>query len=431
MCRAAGAGDRLGVDEGYSWLVGSAPGGGAFLHRLASYENTPPLFYLLLTPLPLRDEVWIRLPALVAGVASVPVLYAVIRPLLGARTALLAALGLAVAPYHVASSDFARGFTLATLGMLLALWAAARLVQGRPRRWWWLYGLGALVAIWSEYYAGLFLLALIGALLALRARPAREVLALGLAPFLTLLPWLPQLHRSIELEGRTKVLPRSPALTPGVVRDALVPLVFGQHGSAASPGVRTVQLSAVLVAAAGAGLLLRRRRDAGSRIALWLLGAVALVTLALHFAGALSGPGIFETRYLTGLIPLVAALLAAGVAVLRWRAAAPLAALALVGLGVAVVVERAGRELEPDYARVARTVRAARTRTVLTNSAVVRFYLPGATLDRPFNLGPGRERDTSPPYAVVDDDRVGRGARPGRGRIVADVGGVVVRIVRR
>ena len=58
-------------DEGYTWLVAWAPNAGGFLHRLALFENTPPLYYLLLTPLPLNDEPWVRLPSLIAGVALV------------------------------------------------------------------------------------------------------------------------------------------------------------------------------------------------------------------------------------------------------------------------------------------------------------------------------------------------------------------------
>src|SRR6185503_11295950 len=47
IVRLAGLGDRLSEDEGFSWLVASAPDPSAFLDRLAAYENTPPLFYLL------------------------------------------------------------------------------------------------------------------------------------------------------------------------------------------------------------------------------------------------------------------------------------------------------------------------------------------------------------------------------------------------
>lgn len=61
VLRLVDAGARINDDEGYSWLVASAPSAGAFLSRLARFENTPPLFYLLLTPLPLSSEVWLRL----------------------------------------------------------------------------------------------------------------------------------------------------------------------------------------------------------------------------------------------------------------------------------------------------------------------------------------------------------------------------------
>src|SRR3954471_21702326 len=130
-CRLAGVGDRLSADEGYSWLVASAPDPGAFLELLARYENTPPLLYLLLSPLPLHDdEVWLRLPSLLAGVATVPVLYAAVRALLGTRAALLSALALAVAPYAVSFSNYARGFSLCVLGLVVALWGAAWLGKG-------------------------------------------------------------------------------------------------------------------------------------------------------------------------------------------------------------------------------------------------------------------------------------------------------------
>ena len=83
--RFVDAGTRLSHDEGYSWLVASAGSAHSFLARLARYENTPPLFYLLLSPLPLDSEVWLRLPSIIAGVAMIPVLYAIVRPLLWHR----------------------------------------------------------------------------------------------------------------------------------------------------------------------------------------------------------------------------------------------------------------------------------------------------------------------------------------------------------
>ena len=434
VCRLAGAGDALSADEGYSWLVASASGAGDFLDRLALYEYTPPLFYLLLAPLPLDDEVWIRLPALVAGVAAVPVLYLAVRRLLGTRAGLVAALGLAVAPYHVSFSNYARAFTLATLFLLLALWAAAELARGGSRRWWFLYCLAAVAALYSQYYAALFLLPLAAALAATRTRPLGEVALLAGAPFLALLPWIGQIDRSRELAGVTKVDPTYPGPSPGALRDVVAPLFFGEHGSAGAAAGRWLQLLIVLALLAAAVVLLRRRArvEQGARLALWLFGVTAGGTLALHGVVAAVGPDVFESRYLTALIPLSAALLAAGVDSLPWRAAAPATAAVLVLLGVAVVVQRSGRELEPDYAEVAAVVDQARPRIVLTNSAVVAYYLRErqARLDRPFNLGPGEEARARRPYVVVDDSRIGTEPRPGPGRRI-QVGPLVVRPVRR
>jgi hypothetical protein len=442
ICRATGAGDRLSHDEGYSWFVASAPDAGSFLDRLATYENTPPLFYLLLAPLTLDDEVWIRLPSIVAGVAAVPVLYAVVRPLLGTRAALLAALGLTVAPLAVAYSNFARAYVLANLGMLLALWAAARLAQGARRRWWWLYAAGAIIALYSEYYAPLFLISLIGALLAIRARPPREVLALGLAPFLTLLPWLPELRHALDLEGETKRAPESTIPTPELVRDEILPLFSGLHGLDAPAALRTLALLALLALLAGAGwLLLSRGGDREKvRTASWLLAGTAAGTLLLHIAAGTLGPGLLDVRYLTVLIALSAALLAAGVDLVPLRAAVPLVATVLVAVGIALAALREGRELEPDYERAEVLVRESGVRTILTNSAVVCYYLRDLdpTLDFALEIGRGLEPVTSPPYAVVDvGDKARRGPgqswrfEPERGPVGPQrLGAVTVRIVR-
>jgi hypothetical protein len=98
-----------------------------------------------------------------------------------------------VSPLASAFSDYSRGFALSRLGLLIALWACARLATGGERRWWWLCAAGAIVAVWSEYDPVLFLFCLLAAMLLLRARPWRETLLLRLAPMATLALWLHQL----------------------------------------------------------------------------------------------------------------------------------------------------------------------------------------------------------------------------------------------
>jgi 4-amino-4-deoxy-L-arabinose transferase-like glycosyltransferase len=433
VARLAGLGDRLSIDEGYSWIVGSAPSADVFLDKLAAYENTPPLFYLLLTPLPLDHEAWLRVPSLVAGVASIPVLYAIVRPLLGTAPALIAALGLAVAQYHVQFSDYSRGFVLATFGLLLALWGGARLVQGGRRPWWWLYAVGAAIALYSEYDSFLFLGPLAAAVLVLGVPRRRETLLFGVAlPLLLLLPWAGESSHSRDLAGVTKLDPSGSGLTAHTLRDQIATVFFGDQGLTAGPGARTVLYALVVAALFLSGVALRRRSRAG----FWLLGGTGLGVLATHaLTAATGGPDVLGARYLTALLPLSAAVLAAGLTAVRWRPAVPLGVAGLLATGIFVFANRFDREVDPDYERVAVLVERARPSAVLTNSAVLQYYIhrPRPTLDRPFGLrGRGNEpqclRVCPRPYAVVEDIRSSR-LRPGPGR-TRRVEEISIRIVR-
>ncbi|MGH2837474.1 MAG: glycosyltransferase family 39 protein [Thermoleophilaceae bacterium] len=418
IVRLAGIGDRLSEDEGFSWLVASAPDLDTFLDRLAAYENTPPLFYALLTPLPLDDEHWLRLPSLIAGVLCVPALYLAVRPLLGTRAALLSALALAVAPYAVNWSNFSRGFMLANLGLLIALWAVVRLAGDGGKRWWWVYAAGAVLAIYSEYNALLFLAALLAMFAWITPGRRREILAIGALPVLALLPWLGEFLRSLDALDETKAAPIYPSPGLASLRDSTVPLFAGEHGAADAAGPRTLQFALIAAALTAAVIVLRRN---GKRETLVLLGGTAVGTLALHALAAPIGPDIFAQRYLTSLVPLALALLAGAVVLLPWRWATHAATAVLLGLAVAVFVQRHDRELEPDMAPVAALIRESGSPMVITNSARVDYDLRDfePRLDRPLGFGLDLEAACGPrcpvALAIVDDERVPAGVRPGPG----------------
>lgn len=392
--RLIAIGDTLSNDEGYTWLVASAHGPGALIDRLGDYENTPPLYYLLTWPLPSSGVAWLRIVSVLAGVGCVAAVWWVAR----GRAGLYAAAAVAVAPFAVSYADYARGFVLADLGLLIALGAAMR---GR----WWLYALGAVIALYAEYDSALFLIALTP-VVGWRALP----------PLLVLIPWLPAIHSS-----PTKVSPVYPDPGPGSLRDTIVRLTFGEHGTAHAPGLRWLQFAIV---AAVLVVLVRR----APRI-VWV---TALGTLVLHAVVHLVGPDIFAPRYLTELIPLGALAFGYWVAAMP-RAVGVGAAVALAALGIGVAIKRAGGNNEPDYRAIAAVIApAARGRAVLTNSAVVAYYLRSLhpALDRPFGLGAGLESRCSPRCLIVDDVRVAGGARPGPGAPRA-FGPIVVRATRK
>jgi 4-amino-4-deoxy-L-arabinose transferase-like glycosyltransferase len=401
----------------------------------------PPLFYLLLTPLPLGHTAWLRVPAAIPGALIPLALYAALRRPFGNRVALLAAAIAAVAPFAVSYSDYARGFMLEGLACIVALGAMLRLADGASPgwRWWLLYLVAAVVALYTEYIAIIFLVALTVAAVALARRDRLRTAALGVLPLAALLPWAGQFERAQDALNHTKVSPTFPGPSLGSLRDVSVRLVVGEHGAGASAGVRWLEFVVVLAVVAVVAVVLRRgaatevlrrgpatevlRRGAATdpsspatRAVLMIATTAALVLIGSAIAPAF-GTEIFNERYLTILIPLGAALIAAAVGQLDARGLWVGAGVAVAVIGVAVFVQRFGREYEPDLAPVRTVVAALHPRTVLTNSAVVAYYLRRlpVVVDRPFGLGVGREASCPSLCVIVEDTRVPGGVRPGPG----------------
>jgi hypothetical protein len=390
VLRLIAIGQPLSNDEGYTWLVTSAGGWHTFFDRLTAYENTPPLYYLLTWPLPNDGVAWLRIVSVLAGVGCVAAVWWVVAGMRVPRHApWIAAAALAVAPFAVSYSDYARGFILADLGLLVALGAAIR-------RNWWLYALGAAVALYAEYDSALFLIALA---FALGMRDGFDA-ARAPAPLLLLLPWLPFIENS-----STKVAPTYPDPSPASLRDTIVRLTFGEHGTAHNLTLRWLQF--LLVAAVCVWAFRRAPRI------IWI---TALGTLILHAIVHWIGPDIFAARYLTELIPLGA--IALGIAVAgSVRQLQIAAAIGIALLGLAVGIRRGQQSDEPDYTAIASAIApAAEGRTVLTNSAVIAYYLRDIHphLDRPFGLH-APCNGCKPPFLIVDDTRVAGGARTGPG----------------
>jgi uncharacterized membrane protein len=401
-------GTTLSVDDGYSYLVGSAPDAHAFLARLAGSENTPPLFYLLLTPLPIGQPGWLRVPAAVPGALQCLVLYLALRRPLGVRVALLAALGVAVAPFLISYSDLTRGFMLEDLALLVALWAMLRLSEQDRPRWWAVYLTAGVVAMYTEYDSAIFLVALTAAALWTGMPNRRRVALLGPLPLLSLVPWIPQLVRAQNAINVTKLAPTFPAPSLAALRDVVAQLTLGENGGTTNLNGRWLVLAVVLVLVAGTAIVLWRTLGAGDaprRRAIALLAGTALLTLVGHTLAGLAGIDVFNARYLTILIPLAAALGATAVLAADRRSLTIIAACGLSVLGVVGLVRRYRHEWVPSLTPVRLAAQRLHPRTILTDNPVVLYYLRGMhpQLDRPFNLGPGRAASCARPCLIIDD----------------------------
>jgi uncharacterized membrane protein len=406
--RAAATGSHISLDDGYSYLVGSAGSPHAFLEQLARSENTPPLFYLLLAPLPLEQPAWLRLPAALPGVLVCAVLFVALRRPLGTRVALLAALATVVSPFLVTYSNLARGFMLEDLALLLALWAMLRLMDGARPKWWALYLVAGVVAVYSEYDAVIFLLALTAAVVWFGRRDRRRTAVLGALPVLTLIPWIPQIVHAQHFVNKTKLSP--PFSSPSVVglREATITLTFGENGGVHATAARWLEFVIIVAALIAVGFVLRRWEDRISPGGVRTLKVIA-VTIGLviigHALAGIVGLQIFNQRYFTILIPLVATLGAAALVALDLRWLTVTAAVLLVALGIGNLIKRWGHQFEPSLVPVRAAVTALHPRTVLTDTPVVVYYLRSLspTLDRPFNIGAGRAATCPRPCVIVDD----------------------------
>lgn len=354
--RVAGMGQSLFGDELFTYADLAGRGVGGVVRHVAQggVEDNPPLFYVL-AELSSRlgpPEVWLRLPSVVLGTLTVPVLWLAGRLVAGPRAGPAAAALWVLSPFVLFYGSEGRAYatlaffvTLSTLALLLAL------RDGR-RRWWALYALAACAAMYSHYTA-VFVLAVQAGWALVAHREARRPLLLATgAAALAYLPWIPSLldqarDSSAEVIGVFYPLGLR-AFGEGIARP------FCCH-----PYVQATDLPGraglALLGAGGLVLAVATLRERGGRPAAEpvLLVLLALATPAGLLAYSVVGSGIFAPRNLTASLP--AACLVAGWLLARLPARAALAAGGLVaaGLLLGVVIGLGPSKQRPDLAAAA------------------------------------------------------------------------------
>ncbi|MGD2143899.1 MAG: glycosyltransferase family 39 protein, partial [Anaerolineae bacterium] len=120
----------LWIDEAFSIWLARRPLG-EMLHWVAEVDQHPPLYYALLhgwTEVFGDSEASARSLSALFGSLTIPVVYLLGRRLSGEKVGLLAALILAVSPFHVRFAQEARMYTLLALNVSLGLYAVTRLL---------------------------------------------------------------------------------------------------------------------------------------------------------------------------------------------------------------------------------------------------------------------------------------------------------------
>src|SRR5688572_6555207 len=128
------------------------------LHGIARHESTPPLYYVLAWLWAQAfgtGEVGLRLFSAVAGVATVPVVYAVGRTLASRHIGLVAASLVATSPYLVFYSQEARSYALFALLSMAGVLCCVRAIQNPGARTFGLWA-GVSIAATATHYFALF-----------------------------------------------------------------------------------------------------------------------------------------------------------------------------------------------------------------------------------------------------------------------------------
>lgn len=236
----------LWYDESYTLLLARFPFG-EMLERAARDTNQPLYFWLLgLWGTGPSVDFYPRFLSALAGTASVALVYAVARSLLGARTAAAAALLAAVSPFHVFYSQEVRMYALLGLWNLLAAWG---FIQGwfhQRRSGWALYGAATALTLYTHVLGAFIPLALLlwAALVGRGLVPRLKAPALALAAAgLAYLPWAAALAGQVSTVLTTFWAPQPTVVSPFA---SLYLFFEGPFAGAAFP----VALSAVLLALA-------------------------------------------------------------------------------------------------------------------------------------------------------------------------------------
>ncbi len=325
--RLAGLGSKsFWFDECFTYTVTLAPLPHS-LEALLVAGIYSPLYFVMLRPvvaLAGASEYALRWPSVAFSLLSVPLIGQMGRRLAGEFVGAMAALLLALCPFHIWYAQDARMYAPMAFFGLLAMDRFLLLLRGR--RCWPAFVVSSSLA-YAMHYATFSLLYVQALYLLPCLRQRRLVRRWSLAQGLALLPLAPWLAlyavRGIRPAGLSWIPRPSP----------LAPLLTLWNWTTAD--VETVTPLTVLLMAATALLLLRGVFPWGGerRLLVWWL------TLPMAFLFLLSlRRSYYVDRYLTASLPAYLLLLAMGVSGWRtplWRAVAALTVLAAMAWGTA------------------------------------------------------------------------------------------------
>jgi 4-amino-4-deoxy-L-arabinose transferase-like glycosyltransferase len=153
--RVAGMDQSLYGDERYTYSIVTGHGLGGVWHQVYSTSITPPLhYYLAWLSVQFGGDktILVRLPSLLLGTATIPLLYVLAKRIGGTAVGLLAAGLLALSPFAIFYSTEARAYETVVFLVTVSTLALLKARDG-GRAWWVVYIIASCAAIWAHYTA--------------------------------------------------------------------------------------------------------------------------------------------------------------------------------------------------------------------------------------------------------------------------------------
>ncbi len=319
--------DSLWYDEILSERRATVPLGDAY-DLLREGTHPPGYSQAILRPwLTLGDGEWmLRFPSAVLGVATVAMTAMLGTRLAGRRAGLAAAALLTVMPLHLYYSREGRMYAL--FALVLLAWVMA-LIRARERNTlgsWTMYTVLGAAALYTHYYAGFTVLAVVGAtaVLELRheitTRTCRWLIAtIGIGVLFA--PWLPTFRYQLGNDpvwhlsspGFSDWVRLPVEFFAGFVEYSMIDPSMNQYVESLFKATVTLIPLAVLLLFGNRHLRTVADRTPAAAFAAAVVGAAFFGTLLLAFVASQFRP-LFDVRYFVGILPFLAILIGAALA---------------------------------------------------------------------------------------------------------------------
>jgi mannosyltransferase len=362
-----------------------------FLAAVANREANGTLYFVALSVWRLlgEGEARVRFLSVLFMAATVPLLYLVGRRHVGSFAAGLAVVLFAINPFVVHYAQEARMYAMALFLVTLAVLSWSHAAETDERRWWLVYGLASVAAVYTHFFSGFVLLGIgITWLLGLAPRTRRSIVTQS-AIALAIVP----IALFVAGSGGDQIS------WIGPFSEQALSVVLG------SVAAGSLLLAVLLYAAAIIGLR-PSDRDQVRRIApiaaWWLTPFAAGIAISVFRS-------VLEGRYFIVALPALILLAASGVLRLGAAIRGERAAFATAAVAVAVVAVLAAAPIAAWYTAPRWDWRAAADWVARTSRDGDRIAYIEANGTIPMSQYLRRDTDSPPEEVSIDDLRASTG----------------------